>query len=291
MSARTHTSYWRKFLIFAPALGVAAIVAAAAQGERDMAVSLNVYLILAPVALAGWAMAWRIASVLAGTPVTTIAQSEPGFASLRGKALALPNREPLLSPGGTPCVWYSYYSHQAGVGSIRGHTTASDSPLPFVLDDGSGQCIVYPEGAEISGGKRTEAGERRETMIFAGDTVCVAGQFAPYSGIQKAVPEQPAGEPLYVSVAPDPNEDRKQADARGTALLDAARAARQHAAATAGPLPALPSMAAPPMKGLFVISTRDIAGEAGWYGLLTKLNFAILALALGMAAYLYLHSH
>jgi hypothetical protein len=278
-------------LIFAPALGVAAIVAAACQGERDMAVSLNVYLVLAPVALIGWGMAWRMASVLRSVPVTPIAQAEPGYASLRGKALALPNREPLLSPGGTPCVWYSYYSHQAGMGSIHGQTTASDSPLPFVLDDGSGQCIVYPEGADISGGKRSESGGTRETMIFAGDTVCVAGQFEPYAGVHRAVPEQPAGEPLYVSVPRGQDEDARQAAAKGRALLDAARAARAHAAATAGPLPALPSIAAPPLGGLFIISTREIASEAGWYGLVTQVNFAILALALGMAAYLYLHPH
>ena len=127
---------------------------AAAQGEADVARSPTARAILAVVAALGTAVAWWTARQLRSAPTVpvakAIAMAQAGQASglvvaLRGRARALPDAVPLISPDGELCLWFKHgeqFAHRY---------SASDSVRPFLLVDDSGECIVLPAGAEVTG--------------------------------------------------------------------------------------------------------------------------------------------
>jgi hypothetical protein len=56
----------------------------------------------------------------------------------------------------------------------------------------------------------------------------------------------------------------------------------------AAPLPALPTVALPDYDGIFIITTKGLAGDIGIYWLLSYVNLAVLLGAAGMLAHLHL---
>lgn len=56
------------------------------------------------------------------------------------------NRGPL---SGIPCLWWRYRVEQRRRNSRGQHPVSDTSEVPFVLDDGTGQCLVDPRGAEV----------------------------------------------------------------------------------------------------------------------------------------------
>jgi hypothetical protein len=118
----------------------------------------------------GWvAFRWlRIARMLEDTPTSRIRSAAQGYVELAGRCRPLPgtaNPAPLTQ---RPCVWWHYrIQRRTGSGApgkrrTRWSTVNSGrSGQPFVLDDGTGSCIVQPAGAEVLTG---------ETTTWYGDT-------------------------------------------------------------------------------------------------------------------------
>ena len=105
MSLMTHEAKWRLLVGAAPLVGVAFFVWAAAQGEAEVAHSSTARAILAVVAALGTAVAWWTFRQLrspATVPVARAAQ-HAGVVALRGRARALPDAVPLISPDGKQC--------------------------------------------------------------------------------------------------------------------------------------------------------------------------------------------
>jgi hypothetical protein len=96
---------------------------------------------------------WRSNRVISDTPTSRIRSAAQGYVELAGRghlALDSKNKSPLSD---TPCVWWRYKveSNASSFGRARSwHTVMSGaSTAPFLLDDGTGQCEVDPEGAEV----------------------------------------------------------------------------------------------------------------------------------------------
>ena len=192
MSVTTHDSKWRLLVGAAPLVGVAFFVWAAAQGEAEVARSSTARAILAAVAALGTGVAWwtvrqlRIAAALPIAQVNALAQSGElaSLVALHGRARGLPDAVPLVSPNGELCLWYS-----------TGHATAHrDSVRPFLLVDDSGECVVLPADAEITGhvpvpsaAARTGDPDRArkpqapECLLRNGDRVHITGRFVAAS--------------------------------------------------------------------------------------------------------------
>ncbi len=208
MSVMTLESRWRLLVGAAPLVGVAFFVWAAALGEADVASSPTARAILAAVAALGTAVAWWTARQLRVTTTLTVSQARvqalsgqgAGSVGLRGVARALPEAVPLVSPGGELCLWF-----RTGV-----YGAYHDSVRPFLLVDESGECIVLPAGAHVTGhgalaaeAVRPAPGEDRgrrppgtpECLLRAGDRVRVSGRFV-------AVPVESLA--LQVQAAPEP---------------------------------------------------------------------------------------
>lgn len=91
---------------------------------------------------------WRLRTV-ADTPTARIRSAPQGYVELSG--VAQHHRAPAVaSLTRLPCVWYRYrIEEERGSGRNKRWVTIEqgEHPEPFLLDDGTGQCLVEPAGA------------------------------------------------------------------------------------------------------------------------------------------------
>ncbi len=98
----------------------------------------------------------RFARLIEDTPTSRVRSAAQGYVELDGRAVPLPGTTNVAPLTQRPCVWWRYrVAKKVESGSAKHRrqswqTVASGrSSIPFVLDDGTGQCIVKPDGAEI----------------------------------------------------------------------------------------------------------------------------------------------
>lgn len=109
--------------------------------------------------LVGGAAAYRSlrrARLIEDTPTSRIRSAAQGYVEIAGNARVLPGTQNLAPLTQRPCVWWRYRisrRNDSGSGTSRRsrwQTVASGtSSVPFLLDDGTGQCIVQPDGADV----------------------------------------------------------------------------------------------------------------------------------------------
>jgi hypothetical protein len=112
---------------------------------------------VAVVAGAAAALRWiRIARLIEDTPTSRIRSAAQGYVELSGRARPLPETHNLAPLTQRPCVWWRYrisrkVEHGSGRNRRRSWQTVASgrSSIPFLLDDGTGECIVKPDGAEV----------------------------------------------------------------------------------------------------------------------------------------------
>ena len=298
MSVMTHDTKWRLLVGAAPVIGVAFFIWAAAQGEADVARSPTARAILAVVAALGTAVAWGTARqlrVAPGLPVSkagALAQSGQltEVVALHGRARALPDAVPLVSPDGELCLWFSAGEE----GPPR------DSMRPFLLEDDSGECIVLPAGAEVTGqgsvtasaarsGLGEDSGahevEASERLLRKGDRIHVVGRFVAASPEALVLQAQAAS-----LVA---RNEASQAQWRGgdpAPFRDLRSAALAGAAFVAAPPPAgqgllLPVIAATQAGQPLRIRIGGDEGEGGLYGALAVVDCLVLLVSSSLAAW------
>lgn len=98
----------------------------------------------------------RFARLIEDTPTSRVRSAAQGYVELDGRAAPLPGTTNVAPLTQRPCVWWRYrVAKKVESGSAKHRrqswqtVTSGRSSVPFVLDDGTGQCIVKPEGAEI----------------------------------------------------------------------------------------------------------------------------------------------
>ena len=139
----------------------------------------------APINLWAWLMALRRRRAIADTPTSKVASAAQGFAELVGRAQAVDGVE-LVSPvTHLPCLWYRYVVEKRNNGEWK-QTDHGESELPFLLDDGTGQCEIQPQGADIHTNHketRTQGDERTtEYVLLKGDPLYALGDFRSDNG-------------------------------------------------------------------------------------------------------------
>ncbi|MFM8332935.1 MAG: GIDE domain-containing protein [Candidatus Methylumidiphilus sp.] len=102
-----------------------------------------------------WLRAVYRARLLADMPTAKLRSAAQGYVELEGRARMMPG-EPVYAPlSGMPCVWYRYAVEQTGrnADGDEGRWSAVDAGVSeaiFHLDDGTGVCVVDPDGAEVT---------------------------------------------------------------------------------------------------------------------------------------------
>jgi len=305
MSLMTHDTKWRLLVGAAPVIGVAFFVWAAAQGESEVARSPTARTILAVVAALGTAVAWWTARQLRPAPGMPVAQAMAlahtgqlsGLVALRGRARALPDAVPLISPDGELCLWFQHS------GQFEEQVSARDSVRPFLLVDDSGECIVLPVGAEVTGEgsvpvtatgsglpgqselASTHDVQASERLLRNGDRIQVVGRFvaaSPESLTLQAetatlAARSEASQAVIRSGDPLPFRDLRSAALAGGAYVAAPPPARPG-------LP-LPVIAAPGASQPLSIRIGADDGEGGVYGLLAVVDCLVLVVSSSLAAW------
>jgi hypothetical protein len=137
--------------------------------------------LMAPISLFAWTSAFRRTRAVSDTPTSKVASAAQGYVELigRGKALA---GAPLLSPlTQLPCLWYRYTVERKDSDNKWVQESSGESDASFILDDGSAECLVDPEGAEMLVTKKDSwiQGDRRYTqwLLIERQTLYCLGQF------------------------------------------------------------------------------------------------------------------
>ena len=104
---------------------------------------------IAAVAFVAWLLSLKRLLAIGSTPTSRIASAAQGYVELAGRALphpggALRSRFTLL-----PCVWYQYTIEQREQDGKWHRIESGRSDDSFLLDDGSGLCLIDPENAEV----------------------------------------------------------------------------------------------------------------------------------------------
>ena len=305
MSVVTHDAKWRLVVGAAPVIGVFFFVWAMAQGDAQVARSPGARLLLAAVAALGAVVAWRTARQLRAAPTVSVAKAVAmarsgqfaGVVALRGRARGLPDAVPLISPDGELCLWFGHGDR------LSPRDVAGDCVRPFLLVDASGECIVLPAGADVTGtgsvpaaaarsrlpgtpdGDATDDARPGERLLRNGDRVHVAGRFVPVSSEALALQAQAtamvarseASQAQLSQADPPPFRDLRAAALAGAAFVAAPAPAAQGLA--------LPVMAAPAANQPFVIRLGADEEEGSVYGLLAVVDCLVLVVSSWLAAW------
>ena len=142
-------------------------------------------------ALVGASSAWawlanlRRYRTVADTPTSRIASAPQGYVEISGQGRQPPGFQ-LRSPiTGLPCLWYRYIVEHREDNRWR-VIESGISDDTFGVDDGSGQLLVDPEGAEILTTRKqvSQQGEYRRTewTLIENETIYVVGEHVTLGG-------------------------------------------------------------------------------------------------------------
>ncbi len=100
------------------------------------------------------ARSWARARVIEDTPTAKIRSAPQGYVELAGQA-DLMDGEPVLAPlTGSTCCWYRFKVERREYRNSWTRVEGGASDKLFLLRDETGDCIVDPEGAEVTPGER-----------------------------------------------------------------------------------------------------------------------------------------
>lgn len=138
------------------------------------------------VSLIAWVSTLQRRRTVADTPTSRIASAAQGYVELSGQGKPL-DYPPLLSQLTTlPCLWYRYRVEERSGNDEWKTVSSGESEVSFILDDGSGRCVVDVENAEIlTRHKETwTSGRYRNTewKLLIDDGVYALGEFITLGG-------------------------------------------------------------------------------------------------------------
>ena len=140
--------------------------------------------LLAAISLLTWLSALHRRRAITDTPTSRIASAAQGLVELHGRGRAID--PPLASRiSGLPCLWYRFAVEERR-GKEWETVDEGESSLSFIVDDGSGQCLVDVEGAEISSTHKEVRKSGQQTItewtLLVGDPIYVRGEFRTLGG-------------------------------------------------------------------------------------------------------------
>lgn len=96
-------------------------------------------------------VSWRRNRVVGDTPTSRVRSAAQGYVEFTGRGTTPPNTENKAPLSGIPCAWWRYKIERRGENRSRSWSTVQSgtSETPFILDDGTGQCLIDPRGAEV----------------------------------------------------------------------------------------------------------------------------------------------
>ncbi len=143
--------------------------------------SIYCLLLMSAVSVFAWLSTLKRLRIVRDTPTSKIASAAQGYVELTGRGEQFGDI-PLLSPlKHLPCLWYRYKIEVRDSEKDWKVEERGESFDSFVLNDGSGTCIIDPEQAEISTLHKdcwtTGVYRYTEFKLLARDKIYVIGEF------------------------------------------------------------------------------------------------------------------
>ena len=156
------------------------------QSESPVGLFISVALMV-PLSLLAWMSSFRRFRAIADTPTSRIATAAQGYVELIGRGLPMEG-VPLFSPlNHLPCLWYRYTIERRDSRNRWTTEESGESDVSFIIDDGSGLCVVDPESAEIlvSKKERWTRGNQRFTqwLLIKQQAIYVIGEFRTHGSV------------------------------------------------------------------------------------------------------------
>ena len=142
---------------------------------------------IAALSVFGWLGALRRWRSISDTPTSQVATAAQGYVELIGRGKPLEGL-PLVSPlTGLPCLWYRNDVEVKNNDGKWEHDRSDTSDASFIINDGSGECLVDPEGAEVLSIRKdvwTQGDERyTQWLLLKDERIYALGQFMTRSGL------------------------------------------------------------------------------------------------------------
>ncbi|HET9699731.1 MAG TPA: hypothetical protein VFP70_02305 [Burkholderiales bacterium] len=133
-----------------------------------------------------WIGNFRRHRLIGDTPTSRIASAAQGYTELQGRASAPPGAALLSKLTALPCLWFRYVVEHRNSEDKWERVDAGESGDTFLLRDGTGECVIDPEGAEIHSRHRQKwaKGDYRYTewLLLADDPLYAIGEFSTTTG-------------------------------------------------------------------------------------------------------------
>ncbi len=166
--------------------GVQAMLLLAGFQSGEPVVCAVALSLCAAISLWAWMSSTRRQRAIDDMPTSRVASAAQGYVELRGRGRplgGLPLRSPLT---GLPCLWYRYRVECRREGEWV-YEGSGESDASFILDDGSAQCLIDLEGAELRVTRCDHwvKDERRCTqwLLIENDPIYVLGQFVTQGSV------------------------------------------------------------------------------------------------------------
>lgn len=142
--------------------------------------------LMALAAFFAWMISLRRALAIGDTPTSRIGSAAQGYVELVGRGRNHPNFPVVSKLTHLPCLWYRYIVEQRTSNNKWQRVASGRSNESFVLEDGSGECLVDPEHAEVVAARKETwyQGDYRYTewLILTPETVYALGEFSTIGG-------------------------------------------------------------------------------------------------------------
>lgn len=248
--------------------------------------------LVAGISASAWLANLRRYRAISDTATARISSAAQGFVELSGQGKALPGERLLSPPTLLPCLWYRFKCYQ------RRHdkwvlTDRGESEQEFLLDDGSGQCLLRPYDAEILCDRKDtyHQGDMKYVVetLLAGDRLHVLGQFVSRGGSRTRFDKRAELNDLLTEWKRQPDELKRRFDSDRNGSLDAdewaaaVSVARQEVANKqdqAYASPALHSLDRPGHGQPYLIASHEPAAFANHYRYWAWGHAAIMGAAL-----------
>jgi hypothetical protein len=168
-------------LIAAAYLVVGTICIVYGYSEQQSGLRLAGIAVLCLGGLVAWLGALKRYRAIADTPTAVLRSAAQGYVELTGNCRAAPDEELLRYGRAPPCLWYlaTIVERQRRFGKTRTHTRFERSEDTFLIEDGTGECVIDPEHAEVQSAHHTSWRKGmtfyRVSYLLPGDRIYVIG--------------------------------------------------------------------------------------------------------------------
>lgn len=204
--------------------GYLGILAFAANTYQHNTGALSLVLLLG-VSIFTWFSSHKRANAIANIATSRIGAAAQGYVELYGRASVNPENLIKSPLSGIDCIWFRYkvYSKDNHDREWR-EVSSGVSDSTFEISDGTGQCQVDPDDAEIMSPELRVSYQgvykHVEEMLFAGGSIYVLGEFSTIGGANSALSLREDVSDLLAEWKKDPVQLKKRFDLNGNGEID-----------------------------------------------------------------------